>query len=549
MYYLDATYSMVKPSKLWDPVRADLADAINAIEDENTEIYVIAFGGNGGYGLKEWKGYATLSGKDSIIKGFMAYQPNRHTMTYLDVPLKDFDNKIDNDRVTYCFLMTDGQHQGNNSYYEILRKWTDKYGSSNVYGFYVMLNGNADDAKANSIISQQKHLWKVETSDVNINLVRLDNESVYNVRNDDSIEIPISGQTDNLHFRASFPEESGLRTGDCNIIDGKLSIKVDIAADRASMPDSLYQDLYIFMDKGGKFDFLVTDNVKVKCLNRRERTLKTPKKVNFGKVEHYDAFWFVPDSLTPAKYTIDFEFNNDATEDKSTFAELEFVDRNGSAIGPDQMSFKVNGRTLTEKSFSVTPDEHHTEIEISFPEGADIGKHKGYLKLSKSNLQRVNNDNCTGNVINVCSWSVQNKKRHNPLAFGLMMLTIFLLSAIILWVVILRPIIYPRFGSVQKTFTAPGMAPLIVRFKGARMVVMSAVPVKKQSVWNRFWTGKVIYKTYPPFISPVVMRPFRGGRLLVKADNKYYRVFPNPMPKIGKAAVDIISTNNHITIN
>lgn len=41
VYYLDATYSMINPSKLWDPVRNDLAKAINAIEDETTEIYVI----------------------------------------------------------------------------------------------------------------------------------------------------------------------------------------------------------------------------------------------------------------------------------------------------------------------------------------------------------------------------------------------------------------------------------------------------------------------------------------------------------------------------
>ena len=66
VYYLDATYSMIKPSKLWDPVRNDLANAINAIEDETTEIYVVAFGGKGGTELMTWHDYATTSGKANI---------------------------------------------------------------------------------------------------------------------------------------------------------------------------------------------------------------------------------------------------------------------------------------------------------------------------------------------------------------------------------------------------------------------------------------------------------------------------------------------------
>ena len=86
VYYLDATYSMVTPSKLWNPVRKDLAKAINAIEDETTEIYVVAFGGNHGTELKVWNDFATEEGKAKVIHGFMGFAPKRNTMTYLDRP-------------------------------------------------------------------------------------------------------------------------------------------------------------------------------------------------------------------------------------------------------------------------------------------------------------------------------------------------------------------------------------------------------------------------------------------------------------------------------
>ena len=76
VYYLDATYSMITPSKLWDPVRNDLAKAINAIEDETTEIYVVDFGGNGGTELMTWYDYATASGKAKIINGFQGFNGN-----------------------------------------------------------------------------------------------------------------------------------------------------------------------------------------------------------------------------------------------------------------------------------------------------------------------------------------------------------------------------------------------------------------------------------------------------------------------------------------
>lgn len=288
VYYLDATYSMINPSKLWDPVRNDLAKAINAIEDETTEIYVIAFGGDGGTELMIWHDYATVSGKAKIINGFQSFTPKTDTMTYLDRPLNDFyNNRVAPDKVTYCFLMTDGRDENRNTsvFPNALKQWDGKYGNSNVYGFYVMLNEEARDNSIESIIDNQAHMWKVETANVNINLIRLDNHAVFNVRNDDSIEIPISGKNSGLNFNAALPDNSGLKVKGCKVKDGKLIVKIDVTGDKSTMPVSSTHNLAVSVSNARQFDFLVTDKVSVKCYNKKELVLFSPtERQKMGKV-------------------------------------------------------------------------------------------------------------------------------------------------------------------------------------------------------------------------------------------------------------------------
>jgi hypothetical protein len=112
--------------------------------------------------------------------------------------------------------------------------------------------------------------------------------------------------------------------------------------------------------------------------------------------------------------------------------------------------------------------------------------------------------------------------------------------------ILLRPVFYPRFGSIQKTFFIPNQSPLTIKFKGARQVVISSTPPKSQSFWNRFWTGKFVYKTHPAFTSPIILKPSKR-KILVKANSSQYHIMPNPMPGIGQATITDIQ--NRITIN
>lgn len=554
VYYLDATYSMVTPSKLWDPVRNDLAKAIDAIEDETTEIYVVAFGGEGGTNLQTWHNYATASGKKEIISGFNSkeFKPKTNTMTYLDRPLNDFyTNKVDPNKVTYCFLMTDGKDENDNPsiFPNALKKWGDRYGKSNVYGFYVMLNKEAKDKNIESIIENQPHLWKVETANININMIRLDNYAVFNVRNDNRLEIPISGKSDGLKFSASLPESSGLKVKNCKVHDGKLIVNIDVVGNKSVMPSSSTHKLSVSVSNARQFDFLVTDNVYVKCNNKKELVVFSPTdRQNLGRVSHYDEFLFVPGRIVPIKKSFDFQFNDDAKADKTTFAEFAFVDNSGNAIMPKDMIVTVDGQQLKKNQFQITPSHNKVDIEISFPSGAKKGKHQGYLRMINHNMHRLNNNECAGQKpADAFQWTVYNSKTMNPLAKILMWLSILTLSVMMLWFIVIKPIKYPRFSKFRKMVLIKNngvvAAQFTCNFKGARRVIF-ATKKQPQSLLNRLFTGRIETIVNPFFEEPITFLP-RKKKAVAKGKGYFFN--PNPIPQSGVA--EITAPAKKLTIN
>ena len=167
VYYLDCSYSMVQ-LKLWDKVRDNLKFAIDNINDETTEIIIIPFADNNFKNpvLKTMIANATEKGKNALKDRIASLpQPSTNTMTYHYIPLRDFYNcRVDDSRVTYMFLMTDGKDEDTNqiALNQLLPHWGTKYGNRNVYGFYVMLDKEARNPKIDKVCNNQEHLWKVE---------------------------------------------------------------------------------------------------------------------------------------------------------------------------------------------------------------------------------------------------------------------------------------------------------------------------------------------------------------------------------------------------
>ena len=506
VYYLDATYSMVS-NKLWEPCKENLIKAIQNIEDSNTEVVVIVFADNLKPGDKVWKKWeekATDQGKEILEKNIKGLpMPLRSTITNLYDPWNDFYSEAKKDKVNYMFLMTDGGHEQGGDFFGTIDKWKSKTDAL-TYGFFVELTENvgsgevkARNAAREHIDAQKKErLWRVSSADVNLNLVRLGNEATYNVRNDRYIDIPVflSGKDKSIISDVSFSCEGkdGFSLGKTEVSDGCIRLFINNNVDVSTYDESSNFKIYASLKGNDDKSILLTNAINVSCINKKERSLHLSETKLSGKMSHYDSFGFVKQKDVPFETTIELDWSQDAIGDKATFAEFVVTDKDGKILSTSDVEFSADGKAGNR--LRVNPEQKELHLVISFPEGTKPGNHQGYLRLRDCKLDRFGNDVVSGDQPAQIEWRIKYDCKWNPLKLGLAWLVILLAAAFLLWMIVLKPIFYPRFGSIQKTFNVPGMAPLIVKFKGARMVVVAASHPKKQSGWNRFWTGKILYK-------------------------------------------------------
>jgi hypothetical protein len=263
---------------IWDEVRNNLKKAIDNVSDETTELFVIpfAFDKEHHQNLNVYSAVATDKGKASLKDKINELKTAKNTMTFHSDPLNDFyTSRVNKDRVTYMFFLTDGQNEEfPDKFKPLLKEWGHKYGGQNVYGFYVMLHNLARDKSVEDIISGQEHLWKVQTADVNINLIRMQPTAIFNVRNDKFFELSIDGKINGKNFYAQFAETDDYKVTKTEVDNKKLRVYVSSAINVSKLPESKLKKLIITMAGGDKYDFLVTETVAVTCESKREKSLK-----------------------------------------------------------------------------------------------------------------------------------------------------------------------------------------------------------------------------------------------------------------------------------
>lgn len=305
------------------------------------------------------------------------------------------------------------------------------------------------------------------------------------------------------------------------------------------MPESSTYNLSVSVSNADKFDFLVTDKVSIKCYNKKELVLLSPTgNQKMGKVSHYDDFLFVPGKTVPVHHTIEFSFNQDAKDNKKTFAEFAFVNNNGLPVSPKDMTISVNGKKLDNNRFRVTPVQDKVNVEISFPSGAKKGKHQGYLRLVNHNLHRLNSNECSGQTSDAFQWTVYNRQLMNPLEKVLMWIGIILAVILILWFTVIKPIRFPCFPKFRKMVLVKKdgivAAQFSCNFKGARQVVFAAKR-QHQSALNRLFCGRIDTIVNQVFEEPITFIPKKKKKAMVKG--KGYFVNPNPISQSGVAEI------------
>ena len=245
---------------------------------------------------------------------------------------------------------------------------------------------------------------------------------------------------------------------------------------------------------------------------------KKDESISFGTVEYYPSFLWVDSKTKPVTKTLDFDFSQDAKNDNS-YAVLQFVDNEGKSISTEVMQVIIDDKEISNNQFRINSDVTSKELIFKFSTNAEEGKHQGYLRLINHSLDRLDSQPLTPNQqVDVFQWTLNYDKCMNPLLNVLLWIGGILLTLLLLWIFLIRKIVYDyiKVGSIR--ITEPYFSQR--RIKGARQVVFINKKTK-QGRLNRLFTGKIIYEINPVWTTPVVFEAASKGEVKMKSNEKY----------------------------
>lgn len=271
-YYIDVTASMVS-NNIWDPVRQNLKAAIDKVNAETTTLEVVAWT-DSNHPLQRCSQKATPDGKAALKAFIDDLQTESNCYTEAWVPFDDFYKNHKGDAGdSYFFLMTDGAtwSKSADKLAQAISNWKSVTGAR-TYGFYVMLhNSGADQNVQKRIEEQDASLWTVQTADININLLRLQDSDYERDQREagEPVRIPFSGMADltgvDIEVTADDPYYHVAKS---QINGENLEVHLTTTADPATLPERhtlrLATQAKALPDK---FTFLITRSVSVECLN------------------------------------------------------------------------------------------------------------------------------------------------------------------------------------------------------------------------------------------------------------------------------------------
>lgn len=529
VYYLDCSYSMIT-NKIWKKVCDNLVKAIENVDDETTELLIIPFAVDKYHHttLDHFYQKATRDGKDELIKHINSICPSTQSMTYHSDPLKDFynNNRVDDNKVTYMFLMTDGANEENpDMFIPELKKWQIKYGKRNVYGFYVMLDTDAHNNEVEKIIDTTDHLWKVETADVNINLIRFEDNCIFNVRNDHYVDIPKSGNTTNVRFKFS--------TNDPYYNISKFQQEKDFVRlyihhpnhHESLLPEIDSLRLTIKANNKSSFDFLISNEIYVLCLNKLMKgirpTFNKGKGIErLGKLRYYPRFLWVQEKKQVITDTLHINFNADAKANNG-FAEFEIVDNEGNPIPSNELRVYLGNKELINHKFKVYCNEDEVILTFQYEPTAKSGKHQGWLKLVNHNLDQDGDMELSSTKTNnSVHWQINYEKEMNPLKRSLIFLAILICTIVIFFYVknnFIRRKIYDK-----QIFLLPNMQSPIAEINGCiKCVISSSCTTGKNKLLHRLFFGPIQYVYIEPAVERIILTTNYSDELIIHQNSAY----------------------------
>lgn len=283
------------------------------------------------------------------------------------------------------------------------------------------------------------------------------------------------------------------------------------------------------------------------CLTSCKKNYQSVEEL--GTVEYYPKFLWKGEGITYVERTLTMNWNSDAKADPNCYAEYAFVDLVQNVIPTSVLEVIIDGKESDNNKFKVSSKQDQVSFKFRFKPGTKEGKHQGYLMLVNHNIHRQSGNDVKdqGNVA-ALQWQIKYEEGWNPLAKCLFGLGLIILVGLILWFTILQCNFYPRFRAINKTVIIPNQAPIIVRCKGYREIVLSNTG-KKQGVWDKLIKGPILYKVSPAFDEPIRFKPTHKGKKILVVGTNSYKCIPNPIDGNRPAVLENISNKQKITIN
>lgn len=248
---------------------------------------------------------------------------------------------------------------------------------------------------------------------------------------------------------------------------------------------------------------------------------KKDESVSFGTVKYVPSFLWVDSKTAPVTKTFDFDFSEDAKND-SSFAEFQFVDNDGKSISPKIMQVTIDGKQIANNKFRINSNVTSKELTFTFSPEAEKGKYQGYLRLISHKLDRLDSQPLTNiQQVDAFQWTLNYDKSMNPLAKVLMWIGISLFALLLMWLLFVKPIIYPRIRVNRIDISSKNGYFLNKKINGARKVVFAS-NFKPQSGLNKIFTGRILYIKDPVWQNSWELTPKdRKKALKIKLYGKY----------------------------
>ena len=460
------------------------------------------------------------------------------------------DRYIDTHKDNYIILLTDGKDNVNGmaAVSKKLSDWCGKF--PNTYAFYVQLTEAAIDPSVAKVIDICDNEFIIDASKGIPVFGSFDNGLIIyaNTLNLDRIHKVSFSSIGKYVAKAVcadpyFDVKIVNNTIEGGIVPIKIVAKQPIAQINSSLPDTYTFTFDVQSDKVN----IVNPTIRVQMTNKPERSLELiSEETDMGKATWYDSFLFWGESdLDTLSVDLKAKFNDEAIKDGSAI-ELLITDPDG---GKDFLLLYNNQAVENSKIMIKCNDNSNASIlSIVFNPDAKEGKRYFHVTATvKHELDKINDQ-----PIEQYQLSLRSKYAvvWNPLKIILMWLGIIILTALLLWFLLIKRFVYPSIGIKTIQINDPYFSK--VNVKGKRRVVFTNKKIE-QPLLNRIFTGEILYKINDIWTSPLAFEAGTKKKTLRVMRTKDYTF--EPYSSSLKAPNDYVLENNNdktkimITIN